>query len=161
MEKNKNKLEGKAEPSPAELEQKATVLRENVTDIVSELDHRRQAMFDWRAQLQKHQSLLIGVGGVAVLLIGGIATIAGVRSRHARRPLTRARNFNRAMQRIADDPKHVIAPAPSLGMKVLSAVLTTLAGVVVRAIAQRVVDQTGTIERPPPRAEIAPPMPSV
>ena len=47
---------------PAKLEREVEDIRDNISDIVSELDRRGHEILDWRGHLRKHAWLLVAVG---------------------------------------------------------------------------------------------------
>jgi hypothetical protein len=61
--------------SPEELEQEVHAIRDEMSPVLSELDHRRHEMTDWKLQLRRRAPALIK--GVAVLaaLVAGFAVV--------------------------------------------------------------------------------------
>ena len=49
--------------SVQQLEQKVGLIREHLTDVVSELDYRRHELMDVKGQLRKHAGLIAGIAG--------------------------------------------------------------------------------------------------
>lgn len=67
--------------APEKLKQEVEEIRESMTPVLDELDHRRHEMTDWSLQLRRHgPALLKGVAAVAAL----IATVNLVKQRRAR-----------------------------------------------------------------------------
>ena len=137
------KTDVNVEASPESLEQEVEAIRGNVTQIASELDHRRHELFDWRLQLRKHASAIALAATAAALLVGG--TI-GWRTWHRRRntrPLNKVRQLRLAFLRVVAHPERVARPQPSLGAKALSAAVTGTVGVLAKSLTQRIVPSTG------------------
>lgn len=67
--------------APEKLKREVEEIRESMTPVLDELDHRRHEMTDWSLQLRRHgPALLKGVAAVAAL----IATVNLVKQRRAR-----------------------------------------------------------------------------
>jgi hypothetical protein len=126
-------------------------LRERTQAIVGELEQRlrtrversRHALermrhvVDIRAQLREHPALLFSVG-VALLGIGVAVVVWRVRT--ARRPLPRLRARLAAYRALVGNPERVMQP--SLGKRLLGAILIAAATTVTRAVSGLVVKRT-------------------
>jgi hypothetical protein len=130
--------------SPAKLQHEVEEIRGNMDSIVSELDHRRHDVLDWRLQLQKHWVALSCVAG-GVLLFAGTMIGLGIWNRQRlKRPTVRARKIKEALVRIYRDPDHVAKPSPNIANKVLAAMASTAAsaavGAVIKATVPKLID---------------------
>lgn len=75
--------------SPEELKREVEEIREGMTPVLDELDHRRHQMMDWRLQLQKHRpAILKGLAAAAAMFT--VVTLTR-RVRHARSARKRRR----------------------------------------------------------------------
>lgn len=112
--------------------QRARAIEGEIDDIrrrldrdLSELDRRRHEATDWRLQLKRHPQLIAGVGIGALALVGGLValSIAQHRRDHPRR---KAQRIGLALRRGYENPEKVARPEPSVVVKVLAAVATTV-----------------------------------
>lgn len=56
--------------SPEELKREVEEIREGMTPVLDELDHRRHEMTDWSLQLRRHgPALLKGVAAIAAVIV--------------------------------------------------------------------------------------------
>ncbi|HYJ32573.1 MAG TPA: hypothetical protein VE326_05085 [Candidatus Binatia bacterium] len=56
--------------SPEELKREVEAIREEMTPVLDELDHRRHEMTDWKLQLRRRGPALLGVvAGIAAVVI--------------------------------------------------------------------------------------------
>jgi hypothetical protein len=123
------KAEGPPRPSPdaeaRRLEEKANALRENVDELVSELDRRRH-----RAIRTYLRPTLIGVAIAGVAALATLAVLAwrsaGRRSsRTARKTGKKMARVGLALRRAAAHPERVAAdPAPSVGKHAATAAIS-------------------------------------
>ncbi len=132
------------EASPETLEHEVEAIRDNVTQIASELDHRRHELFDWRLQLRKHAATTAFVAAAAILAIGATIGLGRLRQRRNRRPMKKARQLRDALARVWAHPEHIGQPQPTLGRKVLTAGLAGAASVAAKSLARRVVSSGGS-----------------
>jgi hypothetical protein len=131
-------LTGSEKPEePQELEREVEDIRENIDDIVTELDRRGQELLDWRLQLRKHKVLLLAV--TAGCLAGLSLTLAlGMAKRRRRnRFLAKAGRLREALARMIAHPERVAQPQPGIGKRALSAAV----GAGVSALAKTIVNQ--------------------
>lgn len=120
--------------TPAQLEQKVGIIREHLTDVVSELDHRRHEAMDVRGQLKKHAPLVAGVVGGA-LLIGGAITGYSI---------YRARTRPKVIEVEKKEYEGILH-------KILSAAAGAIVGVVAKTLAQKLMApaSAAAVEEPP------------
>ena len=129
--------------APAELEHEVEEIRENMTEIVGELDRRRHEVFDLGSQLRKNAAPL-AVAGLGIVLISAGATTLSVRRRRRRnRPLAKARRFGEALSRMIAHPELVAQPRPSIGKRAFGAVVTAVAGTLAKTFTERLTSRAG------------------
>lgn len=93
------------------LEQKASAIRENVRELVGELDHRRH-----RAVRTYLRPVLIGAA------IAGVGALIAVVWRSVQRRPSRVTRVGLALRRAAEHPERVAAsPGPSVGKRAANA----------------------------------------
>jgi hypothetical protein len=126
---------------PQELEREVDLARSELTGVVSELDRRRHALFDWRLQLRQHAASIALVAAGTLLLAGGMIAASIWRRRRRERPLQRARRLREAVSRVIEHPELVARPQPSIGKKALAAAVSGAAGVAAKAVTQRLASQ--------------------
>jgi hypothetical protein len=120
-------------------------LRDDLGNLVSELDRRRHELFDLGLQARRHPVALAVAATVVALAAGGLLALV-VRGRRRRRsPSVRARETRLALGRLLDHPDRVGAE-PTVGRKIGIAVGTLVA----TTLAKRLLDRT--VKRPPKRA---------
>jgi hypothetical protein len=123
--------------SPRELEREVEHIRNDMTDVVRELDRRRHDLFDWRLQLREN-ALALGVGVISVVCVmGGIIALTAWRARRRRRPLVRLRMYQEALGRMVAHPERVARPQPGVGKKTLAAAATGAAATLIKVAAQQ------------------------
>ena len=120
-----------------ELEVEIEEIRDNVVDLVSELDHRRRALLRIPSRVREHGLSLV-LGGLA---LGGLAAGGVLLARHRRRlrrsvPL-RVVRIGQALGRLVDHPERQSPPPPSVGLKILAAAGAAAASVLGRRLMQR------------------------
>jgi hypothetical protein len=131
---------------PQKLERDVEEIRENITDIVSELDRRGHEMLDWRAHLRNHGWLLIAVGASCLVGLGLTITVDRVRRKRRNRFSMKARRLREAVSRMIDHPELVAQPKPGLARRALGAAVGAAVGVLARTAAQQLVDAAETPE---------------
>jgi hypothetical protein len=90
------------------LEQEIASLREELGDLVGELDRRRHEAFDLRLQVRRHATLLLVLGTVTVgLAVGGYVMLGYARRRRAH-PLVRTQAFAHALALISRNPERLV-----------------------------------------------------
>jgi transposase-like protein len=127
--------------TPDELEHQVAETRENVTDVVRELDRRWHALADWRHQLRQHSDL-VAIG--AVIAVGGTGLWMGVnawRERKRRKPLARVEALRDALLRMMEHPEAVVRSRSSLGRKFVTAAGSTVASLLIKELVRRYVGE--------------------
>jgi len=139
-------LNGSEKPEePQELEREVEGIRENIDDIVTELDRRGHELLDWRLQLRRHKVLLLAV--TAGCLAGLSLTVAlGMAKRKRRnRFLAKAGRLRDALARMIAHPERVAQPQPGIGKRALSAAVSAGVG----ALAKTLVNQLAEAQEEP------------
>jgi hypothetical protein len=133
-------------PRPShEIEGEISTLRGEIGDLVGELDRRRRALFDVRAQLRAHP-VAISVAGLAVVaVIGGSVALVLYNTRRKQRPSYKAHQLRVAFARMMEHPERVGRGEPPPGEKILAAIGTAAATLLVKRALERAV--------PSPRAK--------
>ncbi|HVY61062.1 MAG TPA: hypothetical protein VHF22_05380 [Planctomycetota bacterium] len=123
---------------PEELEHEVEEIRERITALARELDHRRHDALDWRVHARRHKALIAAVGGGLLLLAGGTIALAVWRARLRERPLSRAARLRAALARAVARPDLVARErSPGIGEKVLATAASLVAGRVAGSLADR------------------------
>src|SRR5205823_3420760 len=100
----------------------------HLDSIVAELDRRRHALMSMGSRVTRPAVLASAGGALAALTTG--AVVLGVQLRHRRQRLpARVRRLREALGRMVDRPDQVARAKPTIWKKVLSTVLTAIAGV--------------------------------
>jgi hypothetical protein len=129
----------KTEESPEQIEHEIENIRENITDIASELDRRRHELVDWRLQLKKHGPAIAMVAGGCILLLWATIQARAWQAARRRRPMARAKRYREALSRMVKHPERIARAEPSTGKKVAVAAATSVASTVARGVAERLV----------------------
>jgi hypothetical protein len=139
-----------ATPGPSHrIEKELSTLREEIGDLVAELDRRRRELFDVRLQLQRHPMAVPLAGFALALVLGGAVALLVRNERRRRRPSHKARQLRRALGRMVAHPERVGRGEPPPGEKILAAIGTAAATLLVRRALER------AVPRPAQRAEQA------
>lgn len=144
----------------SEIENEIEELREEMVPIVSELDRRRHALLDWRAQAKAH---LVPIAiGAAVFAAGATWLVwSAIESRRVRKlPLEKLRRLRLATKRMIASPERVAAADPS-GMRTLAlaaarAAATAAAGSLAKQTVETLVAQSRTRAAAPHPAVVNP-----
>jgi len=125
-------------PRPSsEIEGEITAIRRELGDLVGELDRRRRAFFDVRAQLRAHP-VAIAVTGLAVAaVLGGAVALLVHNGRRKQRPSYKARQLRIALGRMMEHPERVGRGEAPPGEKILAAVGTAVASLLVKRALER------------------------
>jgi hypothetical protein len=122
-----------------QLEREVDRIRNNIGELIRELNHRRHDALDLRLQLREHAGrvVLVGVAFVAVIA-GGIAlAVARLRRRHSIR--LRVSRLRAALRRIAAHPERLAERGPSVSRKIAAAGGSAIASVLGKRLARRLV----------------------
>lgn len=139
------------------LERELSTLREELGDIVGELDRRRRELFDLRLQLRRHP-VAVPLAGLAVaVVLGGAVALLVKNERQKRRPSHKARQLRRAVGRMVAHPERVGRGEPPPGEKILAAVGAAAATLLVRRALERAVPRPPRKAQQPPGRAAQPP----
>jgi hypothetical protein len=123
----------------ARIEREIGSLRTEIAELVGELDRRRREAFDVRLQLRRHP-VAVAVAGVALAaLLGGTVALLVHDGRRKQRPGYKAKQMRVAMGRVMRHPERVARGEAPPGEKILAAVGTALATLLVRRAFERAV----------------------
>jgi hypothetical protein len=125
---------------PEELEREVEDIRENIDDIVGELDRRGHELFDWRSHLRRNKALLLTLGASCLVGFGLTISLGVAKRRRQARLSYKARQLRRALSRMVAHPELVAQPRPGVANKALSAAVGAVAGGLARAIVRRLVE---------------------
>ena len=121
-----------AEESPEQLEHDIEEIRDDLSAIVNEIDHRREEALDWRVQLHRHAGA-VAAGATALVVFGtGLLILNLWRARRHDSVLVKAHRLREALGRAIAAPENVARPTPGVGKKVLAAAISGAAGVLAR-----------------------------
>ena len=137
VEKEVDQLRERTQALVDELERR---VHERVSQARSMVDRVKHAV-DVRAQVRAHPRAAAGIGGLALLAIGAGIWIGVARSHRRNQFVPRVQRKARALGQILVDPERHLHRKEPIGRRVLVAVLATVATVLARAIAQRLVEQ--------------------
>ena len=122
---------------PGDLEREISALRSEMGDLVGELDRRRREVMDVRLQIRRHP-LAVSLAGLAVAVLVGGAVAALLRSSRRKRTVSyRARQLQGALRRILDHPERVGRGEPPAGERILAAIGSAAAAVLVKRAFER------------------------
>lgn len=126
-----------------------STLREEIGDLVDELDRRRRDAFDVRLQLQRHPVAASVAGVVIAAALGGTVAALVYGARRRRRTTYKAKQLRIALQRMMRYPERVARGEPPPSEKILAAIGTAAATLLVRRALER------AVPRPRQRAQAA------
>jgi hypothetical protein len=133
--------------SPDQIAEEITSIRDNIGELVSELDHRRHEALNVGRQIRRHGPLL-ALGGLAVLgLAAGGILIARQRAKARRRLPARAMRIGQALARIVEHPEREAPPPPSIGRKILTAAGVAAASMLTKRLLQGILASDKRVER--------------
>jgi hypothetical protein len=127
------------------IEREIGSLQTEIADMVGELDRRRREAFDVRLQLRRHPTAAAVAGVALAALLGGAVALLVYNGRREQRPSYKAKQLRVAMGRVMKHPERVARGEPPPGEKILAAVGTALATLLVKRAFERAV--------PSPRAQ--------
>ncbi|HET9594893.1 MAG TPA: hypothetical protein VFP65_04885 [Anaeromyxobacteraceae bacterium] len=127
------------------IERELGSLRNEIADLVGELDRRRREAFDVRLQLRRHPAAAALAGVALAAVLGGAVALLVYNGRRKQRRSYKARQLKVAMGRVMKHPERVARGEPPPGEKILAAVGTALATLLVKRAFERAV--------PSPRAQ--------
>lgn len=135
---------GREAESPREavrlLDGQITVLRDELGDLVAELDRRRHAALDIKGQLRRHAAEVTLSSLALVGAAAGFVWLGVWRRRRQQRFGARVGRLQQAVSRMIDRPDRVAAE-PTMTAKVLTAAVNAVAVGVIKKILETVVHQ--------------------
>jgi len=114
-------------------------LRDEIGDLVGELDRRRHEAFDIRLQLRRHPVAASAAGFTVVALMGGVVALLVYNGRRKQRTAYKARQLRVALDRMMQHPERVARGEPPPSEKILAAVGVAAASLLVRRALERAV----------------------
>jgi hypothetical protein len=132
-----------------EIEGEIDDIRRSLDRDLSELDRRRHEATDWRLQLHRHSRLVAGVGIGVLALVGGLVAVS-VAKRRREHPRRRAQRIGLALRRGYENPEKVARREPSVAVKLLAAVATTVG----TSLAKKYIEQAWNTRRQVPPAVV-------
>lgn len=134
-----------AVPPPPVIEKEISSLRDEIGDLVGELDRRRKEAFDVRLQLQRHP-VAVAVGAAAVLLVLGSAiAVLSHESNERQRRTYKVRQLRKAFGRMIEKPDRVARGEPPPSEKILAAVGTAAATYLVKRALEKSVPKPSQV----------------
>ena len=125
-----------SDPDPAEIQKEVVAARHDLDRLVDELDRRRHAMFDVRAQLRRRPvPFILGALALATALGGTVALIVARRRRHNAWP-QRVQRLRHAIGQAVRHPDRS-HDQPSAAKKIGTAGGTAAASALAKAGTQR------------------------
>ena len=125
--------------SSGEIEREIDHLRTELGALVGELDRRRRDLFDVRGHVRRHP-VAVGVAGVAVVaVLGGSVALLIHDTRRKQRASYRAKQLKVALGRMMDHPERVARGEAPPSEKILAAIGTAVATLLVKRAMERVV----------------------
>jgi hypothetical protein len=133
-----SKADGEAGAS-GRIEQDITSVRVEIGALIDELDRRRRELFDVRLQMKRHP-MATGVAGVAVAaLLGGAVAMLIYNTKRKKRASYKAKQLRVAFGRMVEHPERVARGEPPPGEKILAAIGTAAATLLVKRLMERAV----------------------
>jgi hypothetical protein len=135
-------LTGQGEPhgEPEELEREVEDIRENIDELVTELDRRGQELLDWRSQLRKHKLLLLAVGASCLVGLSLTLALGAAKRRRRNRFFAKAGRLREALARMVAHPELVAQPQPGIGKKALTAAVSAGVGALAKTLARQLAE---------------------
>jgi len=123
-----------------QLEAQITALREELGELVAELDRRRHEALDVKLQVRRHAREITLTGVALVGAAAGFVSFNVWRSRRRQRFGAREGRFQQAMSRMIERPERVAAE-PTVTMKIITAAANAAAATLIKKVLERVVQQ--------------------
>jgi hypothetical protein len=146
-----------------QIEGEIALLREELGDLVAELDRRRHQALDLKLHVRRHALEVFLTSASLVAAAGGLMWFGIWRSRQRESLVARTGRLRQAVSRMIDNPERVAAE-PTVSARIARAAVTTAVAAVIKKIMERgvqaLLDQRGDgspsgrspWERPTPRA---------
>jgi hypothetical protein len=137
-----------------QLDAQITMLRDELGELVAELDRRRHAALDVKTQVRRHAREVALTGVALVGVAAGFVWLGAWRRQRRQRFGARVGRLQHAVSRMIARPERVAAE-PTVTMKILTAVASAAAATVIKKVLERAVTQVMerqrlvAAERPP------------
>jgi hypothetical protein len=117
-------------------------IRGRLDQSLAELDRRRHEATDVKLQIQRHPGIVAVAGGVALLLLGGVAYAVWA-ARQRQKPVNKAKRLKLAFSRMIDEPQKVAKGEPTVPEKILAAAGTAAATILTKKIIEKALNGAG------------------
>ena len=121
------------------LERDVDRIRNNIGELIRELNYRRHEAFNLRLQFQRHASRVILAGAAMFAVVAGAIALAVARRRRQRSIGARVTRLRAALRRISAHPEQLAGRQPSVSRKVAAAGGSAVASVLGKRLAKRLV----------------------
>jgi hypothetical protein len=95
------------EGAEVSIERQIEALRDDIGEMVSELDRRRHEALDVRLQVRRHSGALMAIGAVGVVLAFGAYRAWAAAQRRREQPIQRLQNLARVLLLVSRDPERL------------------------------------------------------
>lgn len=112
-------------------------LRDEIAELVDELDRRRREAFDLPLQLRRHPAAAAAAAVVAAIAVGGLVALGVRRRRRRASRLARAQEVRRALARLLREPERVGRPPAALEKLALAAATAAIGALARRLLQER------------------------
>jgi len=116
------------------LERDVDRIRNNIGELIRELNYRRHEAFDLRLQFQRHAARVILAGAAMFAVVAGAIVVAVARRRRRRSIGARVSRLRKALRRISLHPEQLAERQPSVSRKVAAAGGSAIASVLGRRL---------------------------
>jgi hypothetical protein len=123
-----------------QLDAQITMLRDELGELVGELDRRRHAALDVKTQLRRHAREVALTGVALAGATAGFVWLGAWRRRRRQRLGARVGRLQHALGRMMARPERVAAE-PTVTMRILTAVGSAAAAAVIKKVLERAVTQ--------------------
>jgi hypothetical protein len=121
------------------LERDVDRIRNNIGELIRELNYRRHEAFDLKLQFQRHAARVILAGAAMFAVVAGAIVLAVARQRRRRSIGARVTRLRQALRRISAHPEQLAGRPPSVSRKVAAAGGSAIASVLGKRLAKRLV----------------------
>jgi hypothetical protein len=121
------------------LERDVDRIRNNIGELIRELNYRRHEAFDLKLQFQRHAARVILAGAAMFAVVAGAIVLAVARRRRQRSIGARVTRLRKALRRISAHPEQLAGGEPSVSRKVAAAGGGAIASVLGKRLAKRLV----------------------
>lgn len=122
----------------AAIEREIESIRDNLDDLMRELDHRRHQLNPFVAA-RKHPAVVAAAGLILVAATVGGVSLMRTRQRRFNSWAARGRGLGTAVRRLLREPETAMAEPPGFGKRVLAAGASAAVTVLARQLARRLI----------------------